>query len=379
MKTTRVIAAAGVLALALWPGRGGAQAPKVPTIEEITARLQQRQDASKTFRIRWTQSVLFPKGACSKASPKDYGVGEVFPPTDTTLPGHGSVVMDGEKARLENHMKIVNTVTKSFSDLDILATYDGKTGALLHDSGSAPKRMSRQPDPSPRMLVTTNTSPFLPAFRPLGVGFGGWDPNELRVTGRTALVNGAQCIEVGFIGTTPTAGTTLWLDPGRDYHLVRYQQYGSGQYALTQYDIDYTADAPGRWRPAGWVSIFQLQGGHLYRRVKASVTECAVGERVSSGEFSTEPPPNTRVEDSSGPDDVSRFVVRPDGSRRDVLPDERNQPFDVLVRTEPGEPLDRPVRSWWGRNWMFIAGAGAAVAGAAGLIGVARRRRLPKP
>lgn len=373
MRTTRVIVAAGVLALALWPGRGEAQVPKVPTIEEIAARWQQRQDASKTFRIEWTQAVFYPKGACSTAAPKDFDPGQVFPPADVTHDERGLLVMDGGKARLEQTEKLLNTYTKSFTDSQSQTVYDGKTGSMLVDVGGDHKRMTRESTPTSRLLVTTDTKPALLTFRPLRVDTGGLDLDLFRVTGRTAGVNGVRCVEVAAVSNTPTAGSTLWLDPTRDDHIVRVQQTGAGRYGLIQYDIDYVADGPGRWRPAGWVSVFQLRGGQLHKRVKATVTACSVGGAAPAGTFSTDPPPNTRVEDYSDTGQTTEFVVRPDGSRREVLPGERSEKYDILVRTEPGEPLGRPVRSWWGRNWMWVMGGVAILAGLAGLV--VRRRR----
>lgn len=354
-----------------------AQPPKNATIEEIVVRWKQRQEATKTFRITWTQTVLYPKSGYSTAYPSVTGAGATFPPNDLTLAQSGLVVMDDTKARYEYQGHAYSTISKSFTESSIASRYDGKTGASLREAQEGDYTLvTRRTATAPPRLSSTITEPFLRAFRPANSQLSGLDLDYFQVTGRRSAVNSRDCIELTLRSAQPGVKTTLWLDPEREYHVVRYHQtLERGVFSLIQDDVRYEKDSSGRWLPNSWIHTQKNRTGGVLLTVNAKVTECEVCGPVDSDLFDTKPPNNSRVTEFRPDGKTEQYVIRPDGNRRDVLAGEETLSHSHLVSSEPGEGLGATRQSWLSRNWISLVGGVLFLCGLTGAILVRRSGR----
>ncbi len=354
------------------------QPQQAPTIDDIAAKWKQRQDAIKTFRIAWTQTVLYPKGGYSEGYPTSAGKGELVPTANTTFTEKGLLIVDAEKARYEFEGHAYAPHKKQFVDDSFQALYDGKTGASLRESGEAGVAIvNKQSGRRPLRLTTVDNVPILRAFRPQSAELGSPDLDVFQVSGRTENINSVACIELTLRKPAPGVSTSLWLSPSQDYHICRYHQVlATGDISLIQYDATYKHDGE-HWVPSSWTHVRKSRRGQLVKSTTSVVTECVIGSPVSPATFDTTPPNNSRVNEYNKDDSlVGKYIIRPDGSRRKVVRGEESVPFASLVSTEPGEPIGKPVNSWFSRNWIVVVGVSVFVLG---LVGVLFRRNLQRP
>ena len=85
------------------------------------------------------------------------------------------------------------------------------------------------------------------------------------------LVEGRECLAIDcYVESLPTGGICqLWLDPLRNYTVMRATFLGPGRFPLAQYDIDYDCDLSGSWLPR-MITIVQFNiFGDAYDELQA--------------------------------------------------------------------------------------------------------------
>ena len=372
--STRIVGALCVLGLIV------AVAPAQPaggaTADTVAAAWKAREDSVKSFRIRWEQTVTYPKGSYSQAYPADVPKGKEFPPTEHSAVESLSVEADGERFRFEYSGEVYSTVTNGWDKLSFVALYDGKTGSRLQDIPEIGyTRVNRSKD-APSSIRCVETVPVCYAFRPAHPRLGPADLDKFQTTGRTLTIRGRNTIELGPRKPVPGAESFIWVDPERGFVVVRtHQSIPNHSIAAMQYDIDYRAGPNGVWLPAGWVWTEKGRRG-LIRTVRANVKECEINLGIPDATFDTTPPPGSQVTEFENGTGKEWYVIRPDGSRRDVLPGESRRAYAELVTTEPGELIGQP-RSWWYRNLWTVIGAAAFILGIVGAAVLRARARRP--
>lgn len=352
-----------------------AEDQKPVSIEEIRTKWQQQQDSAKTFRLSWEQSVFFPSG----------GFGEVyldekvrFPVADITLKENGSILMDNVKAKFQFEGYAYSARDKSFVEHKYEAIYDGKTGAIIRDGVEAGVTVvNLQSGRRPPRLTTTSNIPILRSFRPSSLEFGGYDLDKFIVTGRVMVINGVNCLELALKSPPQGVKTLLWLAKEQQYHVVRSQQLlEQGSCSLIQYDVRYFQQSNGMWVPESWNHITKSRSGRIVSSTKATVKECEILGRVDTETFTIKAPAKSRVTEYDINDSPQKkYITRPDGSQREILPGEDSMGYQQLVDTQPGELLEKPS-SWFSRNWITVLGVIFVLCGLVSSLYLVTRRRV---
>ncbi len=133
--------------------------------------------------------------------------------------------------------------------------------------------------------------PILLAYRPLR-----WTGNDLsidgiRIAGTDSPMQGRNCIIVEY-PLKENATAKLWVDPSRDYHVVRFIQY-AGVHAQYQIDIQFEQYSTNNWTPQGWTIVLLSQSrdypgrSDLFRFVSCTVIESTVNKSLPEGLFQT--------------------------------------------------------------------------------------------
>jgi hypothetical protein len=135
----------------------------------------------------------------------------------------------------------------------------------------------------------------------------------------------------------------VWVDPGRDYVVVRYVVSLDGKPSY-QMDLKYVPDEKLGWLPNSWkVERWLPAGEQLFETVAAQVTSLEIDPKIDEEEFRPPFPAGTLVRDAR--DDID-FIVLPDGRQRFITKEERQQgaKYETLLKTKTGEAVVTPPR-----------------------------------
>jgi len=137
-----------------------------------------------------------------------------------------------------------------------------------------------------------------------------------------------------------------WLDPAKDYSLVRFILASPEAIGLQQ-DCIYERSDEGCWVPVEWTTTrFDIKG--IPTSINhARVSEYKINPTFAKDEFDITFPPGTVVSDSRprvkpqrNPHERARtadYLVKEDGSEQVITPDERQASYEQILKTESGE------------------------------------------
>jgi beta-lactamase regulating signal transducer with metallopeptidase domain len=131
---------------------------------------------------------------------------------------------------------------------------------------------------------------LLDALRPLEPQLAGIDLSKFRVAGGGGQIGEAHCV---IIQTEENGGRqkSYWLDPARDYLLLREHRTANGQDRM-RVDLSYRSDPRFGWVPTGWTYAFAGGDG-----VTDTVTDSIVNQPLPDSEFKIEIPEAAQVND----------------------------------------------------------------------------------
>jgi hypothetical protein len=185
---------------------------------------------------------------------------------------------------------------------------------------------------------------------------------DFLVTGRKANLAGRSCVELIRQGPAGRSADRLWVDPGREYVIARFQ-HTERETPTEQIDVRYRSNQQCGWVPESWSVVWSAPDGKLRESSRETVTQYQINEEVSPEEFDIVFPPGAWISDLKTDLD---YIVKPGGGKRMINRDEMVAPYELLLQTETGEaapPSNRPT-FWTKWRWTAI---GFAVA-AAGLL-----------
>lgn len=173
-----------------------------------------------------------------------------------------------------------------------------------------------------------------------------------------------------YAGNDP-AYLELWLDPLKDYCIVRSANYRNG-HLKDQIDIQYDEDAEHNWVPKSWT----IRIGTQVQRSR--VVKWETNPTFKPTEFELEFPSGTFVSDQTSPTANPRwgteeYIVRPDGSKR-LVPFEEglHHSYDELLNSGPGAPRG------WTPTLVIIGLCVAALAAIIVAICLRYQRKRPR-
>lgn len=175
------------------------------------------------------------------------------------------------------------------------AAFDGTTSTrLMTDEGSSESRAFA----SISSGLEENVAQFpgeiylMDVFRPLDRQYRRFDLSKLHVAGY-AKIGDVSC---AVVETRVHDGRQedYWLDPARDYLLLREHHTLNGQ-DWRRADISYRHDPKFGWVPAGWDDVIVGESGSLVFSATDSVTEVSLNQPIPDSEFHIEIPKGARV------------------------------------------------------------------------------------
>jgi len=315
---------------------------------------------------------FLPKGSYSLGMPPDKFGGRKLPETDLKQSGLKTrILVSGNKVREEHQSYQWDLDKKVFWISGELSTFDGTNTFDIRDIGYA------SPEDPGTGHVTKAYKQFrnhgLPryrilfgAFRSATPGMRPWHPHDLAPTGRRAVIGGSECIEC-WIGKYADGGfNAVWVDPNKDYLVVRQILNDVVGRDRTQLEITYRAHPELGWVPDKWENTVTGTGGQPGISTHFKVEDFRFNQTVLESEFSLKFPPGMTVLDN----------LDSGGSEGRIQPDGRFKPLDSDTAYElPGNATP----STWSRIRIAVY-AILALLTAIGVAGLVRRRtRIAQP
>jgi hypothetical protein len=367
------------LIIVAFAGAASSAEPQV-TARQIVDAWSARQSAARSFRFVWVESVTMPKGSMMTPDwPASMNPRKLYVPPETSVVDRTyTVVVDGDKRRTERDGVAVSREDQLFRSEHVVA-FDGEIlkGYMTSPPGSHPTgAVSAGKDGS---ALEVYLYPVYMTFRPFHRVMGEFDKQEMldparfAVDSRRVPIGGRPCILLNELpGTAKPSTRSLWLDPERDFVVMRYVQR-QGEIVQFQIDIrEHRREAPA-WVPMAWKMVIFQGVGRMVESMTAKVRDHAVNPAIDPRAFDVDFPPGTWVEDLRAGTTVpeSIYIVQSGGKRRPVtLAEARVYTYEELFNSEPGMARKGGGMSRY-RVTLAIAGALATVA----LLWLAVRRR----
>lgn len=212
------------------------EAMNAATIEKIKAAWEERQRKFNTVRATWTSHQTYMKGMLPASIPHDDE--REFPAEDVTNSREYSVLLHGGKVRYSRSGPTWYADLGRFAETTYVSTFNGKMSCDLFSgegqetlagrpAGSIGRQATRFRDHGDYTIVAV-----LMNFKPLMTKIDGIDLSKWKVSSRRPRLQGTDCIVID-VPLTATldmsvARRELWLDPSRDYVILRDEQHVVG-------------------------------------------------------------------------------------------------------------------------------------------------------
>jgi hypothetical protein len=146
-------------------------------------------------------------------------------------------------------------------------------------------------------MTRPSVRPLLLAFRPLNQRFGRINMLDYRVSPARGRIGEVSCLILEHAGEQQPH-KSYWLDPDRDYIVLRELQTFKGQEQVRT-DIFYERDESFGWIPRSWKVVTLDRKGSFDGSFIATVSEYKINLGIRSSEFQLELPDGTQVHDQS--------------------------------------------------------------------------------
>jgi membrane protein implicated in regulation of membrane protease activity len=342
---------------------GQAEEATAARVEQIWA---EREKRVKAYRVVWSETTTYPRGSTflnPRAAPEE------LPPADLTLKAACKMVIAGQKSRYEYDGEWWSTRSRGVGPAVKVVTFDGGRSAntilkstLIDNPQVTLKKASVSPNNDlTEFLPIWLTARASVASRVLPIG-------AYRSTGRRDRVNNRICQE--FSRVSGAVRDQIFLDPERDYQVVRNTQYVNDK-LWTKLEVTYQPEPTLGWVPATWDVVTCTPGGAIGVSKRCVVTEFVTNIDVPESDFEPVLPIGARVIDLTAGKEMHSAVL-PTGERgREVefVPGRSKVPSYETLMAQP------PQRGFWARAWPWaLAGGGLLVVGVVG-VAVWRARR----
>jgi hypothetical protein len=196
-------------------------------------------------------------------------------------------------------------------------------------------------------------APVIVSFRGLSPSLGGVNFDNLKLLDGVVL-NGRECVVVEESGRSESIATRVYfLDRVLNYCMIK-MEVKIGDTVGNELNVDYAPHPICGFAPKSWRHIaLHTATGETLRTETASVTQISINEATDDSAFELDFPAGTVVSDNNR---GKQFIVRPDGSERDIVSDElrRGASYDDLLNTETGEAGRINQSSWSQTRLVFI-------------------------
>ncbi len=312
------------------------------TMTALADAASRREKSAHTLRIAWTEHTVWFAAANGQAH-NPPGAVAVDTSEKRERTSKCAVTIDGTLLRFS---MLENDGTASVS------AFDGKTYRKLVQGGSAahPRGVVAKVNRDTELSVL---KPILWTFRLLNQEMRILPIEDFDVAEERVLLDGRACILINDGGKANSNVRSFWLDPERDYSVLKYTFKDGRTGALSrQMNVSYVNHPVAGWVPSGWSVESSWADGSPMSSVTANVTDTKINQAVEASEFAPVFPSGTFVTESEG-DSHRLYAVRPDGTRRPISTGEllAAKSYQQLL-AEPGQ---LPLAAWYRYRWAFVA------------------------
>ncbi|MCI0703834.1 MAG: hypothetical protein L0241_22470, partial [Planctomycetia bacterium] len=334
---------------ALLGSAGIAHADEKPTLEDVKKAWKARQEANKSFRIEWAETVKWKAGAYDGFIADRDNPGP-HPPKDHEYPALCSFAVDGDKVATTDERSSYFLNGKTWNPSMQACRFDRKAGMMIDPlarPGWGDVRIEKGTTGATKFSISTIANEAVRRiYRPLGGGlFPAFELEKAKLTDRTEKIQNIECVEIVGKNTVQPAFTySLWCDPDRGFLPIREKrEYGTGSTYL--FEWEYRRDDKKRWVPSGWEYKRLEVDGTATQTVKAEVKKLELDHKFADDAFAPKPPPFSRVVVFEDGDTKEEYLLRPDGSKRSLKPSERAKDFNEVIKTNAdGTPYVPPKK-----------------------------------
>ncbi|MCI0704051.1 MAG: hypothetical protein L0241_23580 [Planctomycetia bacterium] len=315
-----------------------------PVNDQITKAWQERHDKVRTAEFHITAKTHWSKEGFALEEQAGYGP---RPKEDVHTECRYAYILDGTKVRAESDG--VQWSGEDFRQFRRITLLDGKLKTEF-DEGR---------DPTPRGFIAHESDYFevkFASFLPLTRCFRGVSRlmrsfliDDLKPTGTKLVIGGRTC-EQFVLKRVGGDRTEFWLDPGRDWIIVR-EAYINPKQTHTQIDITYEPNTICGWVPTSWESRQTKLDTISMSSARFTVSKYTLNETIPESTFTLTFPAGTTVRDVRDVHNKKEYVVTSE-----------------TVQTLTTEAGSRP---WW--HYAIAAALAAGLVGA--LVYLARRRK----
>jgi beta-lactamase regulating signal transducer with metallopeptidase domain len=259
-----------------------------PSMNAIVAAWTRRQSRIRSFHAAWEKNWNY-----FYRYDDDRGMTHrpVIHPEFQKFRSNDSEWIDGPRLALEQ------IVRESPDHLNLMRTkkcaFDGESTRVyfredIDDPGAAKVRKGLDP----RNFRGSDGNPLLVALRTALPKYSGIEPSLFRVLPITAKIGDVDCT---ILHSKNEHGHHIfcWLDPARDYLLLREHTMLGGQ-DIAHIDYSYHSDARAGWVPDGWTNKMLSQYGCFVCAISSKVAQYAVNEPLPASTFQIKFPSGTR-------------------------------------------------------------------------------------
>ncbi len=192
-------------------------------------------------------------------------------------------------------------------------------------------------------IASVYLKPFLWTFRTSTSGALVAPMEVFDVVPDHVIHQGRECVILRH-RASPTHGYDVWVDPSRDFLIVRQQFVRDGRVG-NQLDIDYEFnDQGGVWVPSDWRFAMLNSKGNPIHSVNGTLTRAEINVDIPDTDFEFDFPEGTLVHEGQ----VHQHIVMADGTQRPIAVSDRGLPYDVLLSKGTGSVGN----SFWKGVWV---------------------------
>jgi hypothetical protein len=313
-------------------------------LDAIKQQFARRQQHFRTVKFSWNGAFFASKGFYAPAPsvapwllgglPNAWGP---LPPEDHTFDMPCSMSLDENKLRFEYKMHAWITPKRRYEWQTTISAFDGQGCKSFEPDCwlGFPCGTIRKHGPASEDAKRNLLEPILMTFRPNDPHMGPIRCDKLALGDHRRLEDGSMCV---LVEQADDVGTyeTFWLDPAREYAVLRFTRSEADGKPYYQLDVQYSPHGADGWIPTAWHMIFLKDKGPVKEEYSAKVNQRAINEPIAASEFQIEFPPGTSVSDENANGEGERYIVREDGSKRVIQRQELSASYDRIIATAPG-------------------------------------------
>ncbi len=292
-----------VIIIAFSASFGEAPTVRLETIQQVW---RARQEQVHTARLSWKEQITQPCGSISAHMPRivrhrlQLTGKEIIPPEDKTLDFSLTLELDDGKARFSYEgMEWAGDNADHYRSIKYASVFDGTECKDLYPDGlgnvSRPQGGIRA-ETRFRDAQLYRLRPLLLAYRSLDPSLRPFDLQGFSACAERKNIGGRLCIELEKRVPPLDAFLRLWVDPERDFVVLRHTIEENGEVRVKM-DIDYRQDVSAGWVPTHWAIVSNGPDGRIIDSTRGSMITTEFNGKTDATLFALVFPTGTMVVD----------------------------------------------------------------------------------